>query len=272
MDFRILGPVDVRGAAGPVQLGGQRNRIVLATLLLSHGTPVSATRLIDDVWAARPPDTARNQIQICVSQLRSTFRDTMQRRIRTRHPGYLLDLDGCGFDAARFCVWEREAEQAVARGDLTTAVALLARALRLWRGPALDGVDSATAQSAAARWNERHLVAWERYAELCLAAGWPELVVAGLRQLVVEYPLRERPHELFMLALYRSGAQSEALEVYRAYRDRVCDSLGLDPGQRLRRMEQAILGQCPTLTATVPVQAPWAAQQQPEVVPLGGVH
>jgi DNA-binding SARP family transcriptional activator len=273
VQYMILGPLEVWTAEGPIALTGERTRIVLAALLLSRGTPVSSVRLIDDVWGADPPATARNQIQICVRRLRCALGDTVRphRILRTRHPGYQLVTAEDEVDASQFRRWERQAEHAARTGDVSGALAALGRALSLWRGPALDGVDSDTARAAALHWNERHVGAWQRYAELGLAVGQHEHLIPGLRQLVQQYPLRERPHELFMIALYRAGAQGEALSVYRTYCSRIRESLGLDPGEGLRRLQQAILQHSAGLNGETGPSTAATFRPAWDVLPLGSV-
>ncbi|MEV0614664.1 AfsR/SARP family transcriptional regulator [Nonomuraea sp. NPDC050404] len=241
MYFRILGPLSVTHDGNELHLGGSLQRVVMAMLLLDAGRAVPMSRLIEAAWGEFPPETARNQIQIRVSQLRRALGDTAQpyELLRTAPPGYLISAGAGRLDLADF-----EALTARARREEPgRAARTLRQALALWRGPALSDVGSDLVRTIAHGLQERRLLAHEQCVELELAAGRREQLVAELRALVRDNPLRERLHGLLMLALYRSGRQADALEVFRAYRTMLFDTLGLAPGEQLRRLELAILNQ-----------------------------
>ncbi|WP_166664444.1 AfsR/SARP family transcriptional regulator [Actinophytocola oryzae] len=252
-------------------LGGARQRVVLAMLALNANRVVSIEHLIDAVWDESPPTTARAQIQICVSGLRRVLNgtgDTVQ--IRTRAPGYLLDVPETNLDIAQFTSLVSSARAHVEAGRISEAVATLRSALSLWRGPALAGMNSELLGRGAAQLNDARVAAVMERIRLDLALGRHEEVVGELFALVKEHPLRERLYEYLMLALYRSGRQAEALEACRRARATLMDELGIELGQSVRRLENAILNRDPELDlassgVSTPPTNPAAEQQS--VVP-----
>jgi DNA-binding SARP family transcriptional activator len=250
VEFGILGPLEARRDGRPLDLGGARQRSVLAVLLLNAGATVPASVLIDEVWGEEPPATAANLLQGYVSALRKELgHDT----IATRGRGYAVEA--AELDLRRF---ERLADDA---DGLPPAVAAerLGDALALWRGPAFaDLLDEPFARLASARLEELRLAVHERRIEADLAAGRHGAVVAELEQVVAEHPLRERPRALLMLALYRCGRQAEALAAYQAARRALVEQLGIEPVPALRRLEQAILRHDPELDPPAAGRAPAA--------------
>ena len=244
-EFRVLGPLEALAEGTPVKLGGSRPRAVLAVLLLHSGQVVSTSRLIDEVWAEAPPETAANVVQGYVSQLRKELgRDT----IETREPGYLLRVDHDSLDLHRFERLASDGTELLERGRAEDAAVLLGESLALWRGPALaDVADGGILRQAAARLDELRLVALERRIEADLVCGRHAELVGELEELAAEYPLRERPRALQMLALYRCGRQADALAAYRTARGTLVDELGIEPGSELQELERAILQHDPSL-------------------------
>jgi DNA-binding SARP family transcriptional activator len=227
VEFRILGPLEVVGDDGrPVPLPPAKPRALLVLLLLNRNRTVRTDVLVDQLWDERPPATATKTVQVYVSQLRKALGD----RLQTRPGGYELRVDDGELDADRF---ERLADERDYR-----------RALALWRGPALVDVrGEGFARSATERLEESRLAALEDRIDADLDAGRHAALVGELEQLVDEYPLQERLRAQLMLALYRSGRQAEALDVYRRTRTLLADELGLEPSPELRELEQAILRQ-----------------------------
>jgi DNA-binding SARP family transcriptional activator len=236
VEFRILGPLEVVEEGRPLTLGGPRQRALLAMLLTRANEVVSNDRLIDELWGARPPRTATNALQYHVSQLRKTLGPS--KAIVTREPGYLLRVAPHELDLLRFEQLVEEARQAP--GD--HASRLLHDALGLWRGPALaDLAGEPFMQAEILRLEELRLAALEWRIETDLALGRHRELVGELEVLVHEHPLRERPRAQLMLALYRSGRQAEALDLYREGRRLLVDELGIEPGLELQELEKAIL-------------------------------
>jgi DNA-binding SARP family transcriptional activator len=249
-EFRILGPLEVEGASGPVALGGQRQRALLAALLLEAGRVVPTDRLVDLLWGEEAPKTATTSLQNAVSRLR---RELGEDLLETRPPGYALRVDPAQIDATRF--------EQLLRSARTAAPAerreLLERALGLWRGPALaEFAFEQFAQAEIRRLEELRLVAVEHRIDADLELGGHGDVVGELEALVAAHPLRETFHRQLMLALYRSGRQAEALEAYQTARARFVEELGIEPGQELRQLQSEILRQGAGLAAPGAPAAP----------------
>jgi DNA-binding SARP family transcriptional activator len=236
MEFRILGPLEVVEAGRLIALGGSRQRALLALLLTRANEVVSTDRLIDALWGARPPKTAANSLQYHVSQLRKSLAPS--DRIVTRERGYLIRVEPDELDLARFERLVECAQQAVPE----RGAELLREALALWRGAALaDLSHESLAQGEIARLDELRLAALERRLDADLAIGRSFELVGELEALAREHPLRERLRAQLMLALYRSGRQAEALDVYRETRRLFVDELGIEPGPALQELEKAVL-------------------------------
>ena len=232
-----MGPLEVEGDDGPVALGGQRQRALLAVLLLHAGRVVPTDRLVHELWGERPPATAANALQNAISQLRKAIGpETLQ----TRAPGYLLAVESDQIDAGQF-----EAALAAARRAAPEERARLFRqALELWRGPPLaEFTFESFAQGEIHRLEELRLVALEQRIDADIESGRAGDVIAELEALVAEHPLRETQRKLLMLALYRAGRQAEALDAYQSARARLVDELGIEPSEDLRRLHGAILRQ-----------------------------
>ncbi|WP_380283376.1 BTAD domain-containing putative transcriptional regulator [Kitasatospora purpeofusca] len=229
-------------------LGGRRPQLVLATLALTPNWVVPLDRLVDNLWGAAPPASARTQIRICVSQLRRALADAGAPPVIETHPnGYRLRVGPGELDAALFHEEVARARLRAASGALPEAVDALRQALARWTGPAMAGLDCPALESWARRLEENRLRAVEERVRLELALGLHEDLVGELVELVSAHPFREHLHGLLMHALHRSGRTVEALGVYRTLRTHLVEELGLEPGQELRALEQGILnGACPT--------------------------
>jgi len=245
MEFRLLGPLEVVEDGRAVAVGGRQPRRLLALLLLHTNEVVSADRLIDELWEGRPPATAPNTMQVHVSKLRKALPGAA---LRTRPPGYVLEVDAERVDVRRFERLVRDGRAAAVRGDAGAGVALLDEALGLWRGPALaEFAFESFARPEITRLDELRLVAREERFDAALALGRHAELVGELEALVSENPLRERLRGQLMLALYRSGRQAEALAAYRDAREALVEGLGIDPSPQLQQLEHAILVQDPSL-------------------------
>jgi DNA-binding SARP family transcriptional activator len=237
VDFAILGPLEVRADGEQIPLGGPKQRALLTMLLLDAGRVVSLDRLVDALWEGDPPATATASLQNFVAQLRKALG---AETIETRAPGYLVRLEPEQLDAARMrrLVDEARANEPVRRAEL------LDQALDLWRGEPLAEFRYETfAQEEIARLEEFHLALLEERAEAKLAIGAHADLVTELEALVRKHPLRERLRAQLMLALYRSGRQAQALEVYREGRELLVEELGLEPSPLLRGVHASILRQ-----------------------------
>lgn len=248
----------------PVRVPELKVRALLADLLVHEGRPVSADRLVDDLWGEEPPGNPANTLQTKVSQLRRALGRDGRDLVVFQQGGYALHTDE--IDALRFAGL---LDRARASAEPRTKAGLLSDALALWRGPAYGGFrDEGFAYAAATRLDEQRLTALEERAEARLALGDHSQLADELGELVAGHPLRERLRAAHMHALYRSGRQSEALAGYAELRERLADELGLDPGPELAGLYQAILRQEPAL-ASVPAPATSAARPRTNLpVPL----
>ncbi|MDI5963348.1 AfsR/SARP family transcriptional regulator [Streptantibioticus silvisoli] len=270
--FRILGPLQLTGANGTVRIPPGRQEIILAALLLEVNRVVSTDYLVDLIWNDEPPDTARTQVQICVSRLRKLFSTAgVDAAITTRPPGYVVKADSATVDAAVFGRQLADARQLVKQDRPAEAVDLLRAAGSLWLGSCLSGLASDTLRSKALQLDEERLTALETRIQLELDLGRHHQLVGEIGRLVHDHPLRERLRGQLMLALHRSGRQAEALDVYRVGRELLAEELGLDPGEELRRLESAILAGDPSLRAATDrprAGGPAPAAPQPAAPPV----
>ena len=240
----------MRAGAQIVPLEGAKLRALLVLLLLHPNEVVPSERLIDHLWSGEPPSTAANALQVYVSRLRKLLG---REAVVTRAPGYQLLLEPDRVDALRFERLIEEAREDLAESRPDAALRNLEAALSLWQGtPLSDFVYEPFAQNEINRLEELRLTALEEGFEARLALGRGADLVAELEPLVAEHPLRERLRGQLMIALYRSGRQAEALELYQETRRRLVDELGIEPSPALQRLETAILRQDPALEAQAP--------------------
>ena len=242
---RVLGPVELIGESGAAALTAKQRRL-LAALVVGNGRACSVDELVDALWRDRPPASASKLVQVYVSQLRKALPPRV--RVSTRPGAYALELSDELVDATRF---ERlVADSASARRDGNHALAgsLADQALALWRGRAYGelGYES-FARLEVERLEELKLLAFEERLDAQLALGRHAEVIGELLAAATDNPLRERLQELALLALYRSGRQSDALEHYGSMRRMLREELGLEPGPSLRAMQVRILRHDPTL-------------------------
>jgi DNA-binding SARP family transcriptional activator len=237
IEFRVLGPLEILDSGEPIALGGRKQRMMLAMLLLEAGRVVSSDRLIDAIWGDEPPRTATTSLQNSISQLRRRLGPDI---LVTRPPGYQLKIEPEQLDLARCRRWLEEARGAAParRSELLRA------ALALWHGPALaELAHESFARSEVARLEELRLTVLEQRIDADIAAGRHAEVVGELEAIVVEEPMRERFRGQLMLALYRAGRQAEALRCYQQGRQIMVDELGLEPSPALQQLHGAILRQ-----------------------------
>src|SRR4051812_46834184 len=258
VEFRILGPLEVEEHGQALEVAGAKHRALLALLLLHGNETVARDRLIEELWGGNPPDTAATALQVHVSKLRKLLGPDV---IVTRAPGYRIQVGEGDLDLGRF---EKTVARAQAAGA-AEAAALLGEALALWRGVPFAELDAPFARAERARLTEQRLWALEQRIDADLELGRNAELVPELERLVHEHPLRERLRGQLMLALYRAGRQADALDAYRAGRRLLDEELGLEPGEELRRLERAILGQDGSLSAA-PAPATPRRAEQPAVV------
>jgi len=248
VEYRVLGPIEVAagGTLVPVTAGKQRE--LLALLLINANSPVSSDVLIDGLWGERPPATVAKNLHVLVSQLRKALGEGA---IATVPGGYQLAVADGATDVERYETLLERGRRELADGRPREAQRTLEDALALWRGRAFeDVVYEDFARAEVERLEERRLIGVEERFEAVLANGRHADAVPDLERFASEQPLRERPAELLMLALYRSGRQAEALAAYDRVRRRLSDELGIEPGQAIRELHEQILRQDPALGAT----------------------
>ena len=245
MEFRILGPLEVVESGRALRLGSRKQRALLALLVLHGGKVVSRDRLIDDLWHGEPPPAAKVSLRSHISRLRSALGAA---RLLSRPPGYMLVLEPQELDAARCERLLAEARDALAQGRAPQAAEHLRTALMLWRGSVLaDVAYEPFAQGEIARLEELRLAVLEERIEADLALGRHADLVGELEALIAEHPQRERLRGQLMLALYRSGRQTDALESYQQVRRILTEEFGLEPSAALKELQRAMLGHDPSL-------------------------
>jgi DNA-binding SARP family transcriptional activator len=252
MDFRILGPLEVLDEGRRVALGGTKQRALLGLLLVNAGETLSTDRLIDELWGDRPPATAAKTVQVHISRLRKALAagagSASEGVVVTREHGYQLEIDPERLDSHQFERLLVEGRSELAANRPERAAAVLETALSLWRGrPLADLAYEAFAQGEIARLEDLRVAALEQLIEAKLALGRHVEVIGELESLIGDYPYRERLRAQLMLALYRSDRQADALQAYQDARRSLTDELGIEPGERLRELERAVLAQDPEL-------------------------
>ena len=246
--FRILGPVEVLLDGEPIAIGGARQQALLAMLLCARNRVVPSDRLLGEGVDGHDPVTAERRLRVQVSRLRKALAvGDGERRLVARRPGYVLTVQPGELDLDDFLRLTTDAH-AILGLDPERASAVLRQAEAVWTGEALAEVDGDPLLAAERhRLEELRVAAVEERITADLSLGRHSAVVPELESLVRLHPLREGMRGQFMLALYRSGRQAEALTVYRHGRERLVDELGIDPGSELRSLQAAILRQDPAL-------------------------
>ena len=265
MDFRILGPLEVLDEGRSLALAGSKPRALLALLLLHANETLTTDRLIDELWGERAPAGAAKTLQMHISRLRKALAGSdgsgRASPIVTRERGYELALDPEQLDSHRFerLLARGRAELAGDRAD--SAVRAFEEALALWRGdPLADLAYEPFALPEIARLDDLRVATLEQLIEAKLALGGHAEVVEQLEVLIGEHPYRERLRAQLMLALYRCDRQADALQAYQDARTILVEELGIEPGERLRELEHAVLAQDPVLA--------WPTVKAVEIAPV----
>ncbi|GAA1715870.1 BTAD domain-containing putative transcriptional regulator [Nonomuraea sp. AD125B] len=258
--FRVLGPVEAYEHDDGLDLGGLRQRAVLARLLVARGQVVPVDTLLYDLWDDDAAKGAQSGLQVYISRLRRVLepgrpRGGPNRLLVTVASGYALRVASEQVDALRFEQLVRAAGEHLEEGDPQSARGRLEKALGLWRGtPYSDFADQQWAEAEVNRLTELRLVARERHADTGLRLGLHAETVPDLEALTTEHPLREEGWRLLALGLYRCGRQGDALAALRRARNILADELGIDPGPALRKLESDILAQSPELDLALPAR------------------
>ncbi|MFD7960445.1 BTAD domain-containing putative transcriptional regulator [Streptomyces zaomyceticus] len=263
MKIRILGPLHAETGGVPVVPSAAKMRQILALLALHPGRPVPVATLKEEIWGPVPPCSAHGTLQTYILRLRRALATALggpygragadgpalaRELLATGHDGYLLRIDEEDVDAFAFRRAAEAGHAAFADGDSAGAARLLREALALWSGPALVDVRAGSAlRTHAARLEESRLLAVERRVDAELRLGLHGELLADLVELTRLHPANERLHAQAMVAFYRAGRQSDALQHYRGLRRRLVDELGLEPAPQLQRLHQAMLSVDPRL-------------------------
>jgi DNA-binding SARP family transcriptional activator/streptogramin lyase len=270
IDYRVLGSVGVVRDGEVIDLGARTQRAVLALLVLHANEPVQAGTMVDALWT-EPPTSASKIIQNCVMRLRRVL---PEGSLVTRDHAYELRVGQGDIDADRFARAVDAGREALRHEEFSSALVEFDGALAEWRGaPLRDLGDPPFVDEAIRRLESLRLGAMRDRVDAALALGRHTEVLSELEGLVRAHPLDERLRAQLMLALYRSGQQAAALEVYREGRRTLVDELGVEPGPAISRLEQSILRQDPALDGPaldeVPVRA--AGRARPRLAVVGGL-
>jgi predicted ATPase/DNA-binding SARP family transcriptional activator len=254
VEVRALGTLEVLDADGsPVGIGGPRPTTIMLALVLAGGSVVSADGLVEEVWGDQAPRSAVETLHSYLSRIRRALEPERSAHgaatalVRSQ-AGYRIDPEVVAVDVHDFESEVARARVAASGGDIRSAAELLGIALGRWRGPVGQGVElGAGSRAQATRLEELRLTATEERSALLLGLGDHEELIGDLEPMVVANPLRERLHALWMVALYRSGRQAEALAAYRRLREQLVEGLGVEPGPRLLQLHERMLAQDPAL-------------------------
>lgn len=237
--LRVLGPLEVSESGRDVAPRAAKPRRLLLCLAVDAGRVVSVDRLVDALWGETPPRSAANLLQVYVWKLRGSLGDDV---IETVPGGYRLALGDSFFDARVFEALLADGRRALTASNPELALALLQRALQLWRGDAyVDAADADFAAGEARRLEDLRLLCLEDCLDSQLALGRHEQVLGEVRALATAHPLRERPRKQLIISLYRAGRHAEALDEYREFRRTLSEQLGLEPSNDLKAVERAVL-------------------------------
>ena len=266
----ILGPLRVTNAGVSVALGGRQQRAILARLAVAGASGVSLEQFADMLWGERPPGGFATTIQTYIFHLRKLLepergRGAPGRVLVTENGRYRLPLPPDALDVTAFRHTVDAGRRLLADGEPAAGAAEMQKALALWRGEVLEDLaDYEFVAPLASRLNEERLAAVEGQIDCELALGHHVAAIGELDELIARHPLREQLHQRRMLALYRSGRQSEALTSYDQLRRQLRDELGVDPGEPVQRLHQQVLTHDPALDLQPP---PDSDRPAPAVAP-----
>lgn len=254
--IQVLGPLSAEVNGESIVPTAAKPRQILSLLTLHAGRVVPVTTLMDEIWGAEPPMSALSTMQTYILQLRRAMGTAMgpsapgsaKDVLATRHGGYLLQIPDGSVDVHAYERLAREGQSAFETGDNDVSAQRLRAALDLWQGPALVDVRTGPVlEIEVRRLEESRLVTMERRIDADLRLGRHAELLAELTDLTARYPEHEGLHCQAMVALYRSGRQAAAFDVYRRLRARLIDELGLEPSPPLQRLHQAMLAVDPQL-------------------------
>lgn len=265
LELRAFGPLTISVDGVEVRMTSRLRQVLLAVLLANRGRVVPVSTLVGTMWTSQSPATAARRLHIHIHRLRRALGDPAA--VRHSPAGYALVAALDQVDIYRFAELTRRGHAALAAGDQLAARDLLREALALCRGPAFQGLDDIPSLATEAEHlAELRLVAIEGRIAAELAQGEHMSVVAELRQLVADHPLRERLRAQLMTALYRAGRKADALAIFRDGRRILVEELGIEPSPESRELERAILVDDPGLAPSHrPAEAARAVDPLPPV-------
>jgi SARP family transcriptional regulator, regulator of embCAB operon len=271
IDIKILGPFEASVAGVSIVPTANKPSQLLAILALNAGRLLTVDTLTEELWNESPPRTATTVIQTYILKLRRRFREVLEQHghsphdiLLTRRSGYLLNVSPDNVDAVMYDRLSAMGQAAVDEGDFALASRTLNAALRLWRGSALADVPAGPhLRIEAVRLEESRLTDLSLRIDADLCLGRHHQLVSELATLCARYPLLENFCAQFMIALYRSDRQWQAMRVYRQTRDTLVDQLGVEPSPRLCQLHQAMLAGHPTIVDPGFVYSSWVPNRQP---------
>lgn len=250
MKISVLGSIELVSRGRKFTLSAYKPRQVLALLLLNPNRPVSVDKLMEELWGEDPPRSSMTTIQTYILLLRKFLINSLQidadyvaKKILVTEPaGYTFHVRVGQLDLHEFNELAAKGRHALAGNRITEAADLLRRALDLWRGNVLADVPVGQVLQPKVRGlEEARLTALEERIDADLRLGRHREVLSELAELTGEYEFNELLHGQLMVALYRVGRRSEALDLFRRLRARMIDEVGLEPSSMLYRVQQAVL-------------------------------
>lgn len=268
MKAGVLGPLLMINGGMCCVPTAPKGRQLLALLMVNANQLVPVHACVDELWPSQPPQSAMSTLQTYVLQIRTLLRAAAeagdQDILATRNRSYRLQIPPEGFDRTVFESTVRGARAAVVRGDDQCAMVLFGSALDLWRGPALiDVPDGPIVAMHRIELEETRFGVVEERIETGLRLGRHRDLLAELRLLADAHPMDQNVQAQLMVALYRSGMQAQAIEMFHRLRGLLADKLGLDPAPRMQRLYEAIFAADPMLHVPPPRQRPPATAQSP---------
>jgi len=257
VDFRVLGPVELRVNGQLYSFGSPKERCVLAVLLYELGQPVATERLIERVWGENLPESPRASLYSYLSRLRKSLKQVAGSdgaSLKGRSGYYTLDVAPGAVDLYRFRTLRAQARAIGDSGDDEHAVELLHDAEKLWRGTPLAGLTGAWVERVRMGLEEERFATALDRIKVELRLGRHADLVGEISELAAQHPFDQTLVGYHMVALYRCGRQADALEVYRQTHRRFSDDLGTEPGPGLRTLHQRILNEDPELAVEPPTR------------------
>ena len=258
MEIQVLGPLHAAVNGESVVPTARKPRQVLALLALSPGRVTPVPTLMEEIWGTEPPQSAMTTLQTYIMQLRRCLsralgRDTHAAKdtLATGHGGYLLNIPTHSVDVYTYEELVTQGQQAFEKGNDDEASRCFRQALALWQGPAMVDVQTGPVLGIQVmRLQESRLMTIERRIDVDLRLGRHAELTAELTDLIARHPRHEGLHAQAMVAMYRSGRQATALDIYRKLRTRLTTELGVEPSPQLQRLHQAVLTVDPQLEIT----------------------